>query len=377
MIRFFDIVFSALGLIILSPVFLVIYVLIRLESKGGGFYVQERIGKDGVPFGLYKFRSMRSGSDKKGLITIGERDERITRLGYFIRRYKLDELPQLWNVLKGDMSMVGPRPEVRKYVEMYNDEQRRVLSVKPGITDYASIEYVNENELLGSASNPDKVYIEQVMPDKINLNMKYIKNQSITEYFKIIFLTFGSIVRLGNINKIANWYFNKKSLPFWCILAIDLFIVFFSYLFVFWFFNGGKETLSVIEYITANILLYLLFYAIGFKFMKTYSGILRYSSFVDLQRIGIASLFGMLCSYLIYVLLDGSYRPLSYVLGRDIVIATILSTLLLWLERIAVKILYDISLASINAKYTFIYGIHEGVWALPNIYATKSPCGSC
>ena len=360
MIRFFDIVFSALGLIILSPVFLVIYVLIRLESKGGGFYVQERIGKDGVPFGLYKFRSMRSGSDKKGLITIGERDERITRLGYFIRRYKLDELPQLWNVLKGDMSMVGPRPEVRKYVEMYNDEQRRVLSVKPGITDYASIEYVNENELLGSASNPDKVYIEQVMPDKINLNMKYIKNQSITEYFKIIFLTFGSIVRLGNINKIANWYFNKKSLPFWCILAIDLFIVFFSYLFVFWFFNGGKETLSVIEYITANILLYLLFYAIGFKFMKTYSGILRYSSFVDLQRIGIASLFGMLCSYLIYVLLDGSYRPLSYVLGRDIVIATILSTLLLWLERIAVKILYDISLASINAKYTFIYGIHEG-----------------
>ena len=360
MIRFFDIVFSALGLIILSPVFLVIYVLIRLESKGGGFYVQERIGKDGVPFGLYKFRSMRSGSDKKGLITIGERDERITRLGYFIRRYKLDELPQLWNVLKGDMSMVGPRPEVRKYVEMYNDEQRRVLSVKPGITDYASIEYVNENELLGSASNPDKVYIEQVMPDKINLNMKYIKNQSITEYFKIIFLTFGSIVRLGNINKIANWYFNKKSLPFWCIMAIDLFIVFFSYLFVFWFFNGGKETLSVIEYITANILLYLLFYAIGFKFMKTYSGILRYSSFVDLQRIGIASLFGMLCSYLIYVLLDGSYRPLSYVLGRDIVIATILSTLLLWLERIAVKILYDISLASINAKYTFIYGIHEG-----------------
>jgi len=360
LIRFFDIVFSALGLIILSPVFLVIYVLIRLESKGGGFYVQERIGKDGVPFGLYKFRSMRSGSDKKGLITIGERDERITRLGYFIRRYKLDELPQLWNVLKGDMSMVGPRPEVRKYVEMYNDEQRRVLSVKPGITDYASIEYVNENELLGSASNPDKVYIEQVMPDKINLNMKYIKNQSITEYFKIIFLTFGSIVRLGNINKIANWYFNKKSLPFWCILAIDLFIVFFSYLFVFWFFNGGKETLSVIEYITANILLYLLFYAIGFKFMKTYSGILRYSSFVDLQRIGIASLFGMLCSYLIYVLLDGSYRPLSYVLGRDIVIATILSTLLLWLERIAVKILYDISLASINAKYTFIYGIHEG-----------------
>jgi lipopolysaccharide/colanic/teichoic acid biosynthesis glycosyltransferase len=227
LIRLFDIIFSALGLLLLSPVFLILYVLIRLESKGGGFYVQERIGKDGKPFGLYKFRSMRTGSDKKGLITVGEKDERITRLGFFIRRYKLDELPQLWNVLKGDMSLVGPRPEVRKYVEMYTEEQRQVLSVKPGITDYASIQYVNENEILGNASDPDKVYIEQVMPDKIHLNMKYIRNRSILEYFKIIFLTFGSITRLGSLSNIANWYFNKKSLPFWCIFLIDCSIVFF------------------------------------------------------------------------------------------------------------------------------------------------------
>ena len=172
MIRLFDILFSAIGLLLLLPVFLLIYIVIRLESKGGGFFVQERIGKDGKPFGLYKFRTMRTGSDSKGLITIGEHDERITRFGYFLRRYKLDELPQLWNVLKGDMSLVGPRPEVRKYVDLYTEEQREVLKVKPGITDYASIAYVNENEILGSADDPDQAYIEQVMPDKIKLNMR-------------------------------------------------------------------------------------------------------------------------------------------------------------------------------------------------------------
>ena len=118
MTRLFDILFSAFGLVVLSPLFLIIYILIRLESRGPGFYCQERIGKDGVPFGLYKFRSMRTGADKGSLITVGEHDNRITRIGYFLRRYKLDELPQLWNVLKGDMSLVGPRPEVRKYVDM-------------------------------------------------------------------------------------------------------------------------------------------------------------------------------------------------------------------------------------------------------------------
>ena len=116
-------------------------------------------------FDLYKFRSMRTGSDKKGLITVGGHDSRITRMGYFIRKYKIDELPQLWNVLKGDMSLVGPRPEVKKYVDLYTEEQRRVLSVRPGITDYASIEYVDENEILGKADNPDRVYVEEIMPD--------------------------------------------------------------------------------------------------------------------------------------------------------------------------------------------------------------------
>lgn len=195
MIRFFDIIFSAVGLLLLSPFFLIIYILIRCESKGGGFYCQQRVGKDGRMFGLYKFRSMRTGSDKKGLITVGGHDSRITRMGYFIRKYKIDELPQLWNVLKGDMSLVGPRPEVKKYVNLYTEEQRRVLSVRPGITDYASIEYVDENEILGKADNPDRVYVEEIMPAKIKLNMRYIENRSLKEYFKIIGLTFINIFR--------------------------------------------------------------------------------------------------------------------------------------------------------------------------------------
>lgn len=195
MIRLFDIFFSALGLIILLPFFIVFYLLIRIESKGGAFYVQERIGKNGKPFGLYKFRSMRVGSDAEGLLTVGERDNRITRIGYVLRKTKIDELPQLLNVLKGDMSLVGPRPEVRKYTDMYTEEQRKVLCVRPGITDYASIEYVNENELLSKADDPERMYIEKVMPDKIKLNMKYLEHYTVGEYFKIIFLTFKSLVK--------------------------------------------------------------------------------------------------------------------------------------------------------------------------------------
>lgn len=195
MIRFFDVIFSGIGLILLSPLFLVLYVLIRLESKGGGFYAQERIGKDSVPFKLYKFRSMRQDADKGSLITVGGHDPRITKMGYFIRKYKLDELPQLWNVFIGDMSLVGPRPEVEKYTRLYTPEQRLVLSVVPGITDWASIEYVDENVILGQANDPDKAYIEQIMPDKIKYNMKWINNQGVMEYFRIIFRTFWSIVR--------------------------------------------------------------------------------------------------------------------------------------------------------------------------------------
>ena len=195
MIRFLDIFFSFCGLLLFLPVFLILYLFIRIESKGPGFYSQIRVGKGGKDFRLYKFRSMRVGADKKGLITVGGRDSRITRVGYFIRKYKLDELPQLWNVLLGDMSLVGPRPEVRKYVDMYTEDQWKVLSVRPGITDYASIEYVDENEILGKAIDPDKVYVEQIMPDKIRYNMKYIQSCSVWEYFKVIILPIVHIVK--------------------------------------------------------------------------------------------------------------------------------------------------------------------------------------
>ena len=195
MIRFFDIIFSIMGLVILSPLFIVLYLLIRIESKGGGFYSQERIGKNGKPFKLYKFRSMRIGSDKKGLITIGEKDNRITKTGFILRKYKLDELPQLWNVFIGDMSLVGPRPEVKKYTDLYTEEQKQVLQVRPGITDWASIKYVDENKILGEAKDPDEAYVNLIMPNKIKLNMVYIQHQTLGEYFKIIFTTFKEIVR--------------------------------------------------------------------------------------------------------------------------------------------------------------------------------------
>ena len=202
MIRFFDILFSLLGIVILFPLFVVIYILIILESKGGGFYVQNRVGRNGVDFKVFKFRSMHAGADKKGLITVGGRDSRMTRIGLFIRRFKLDELPQLFNVLKGDMSLVGPRPEVREFVNLYTEEQKKVLSVPPGITDYASIEYVDENIILGLAVDPGKTYIEEIMPDKLHLNMKYIQNRNLKEYFHIIFITLWRIIKKNkNSNK--------------------------------------------------------------------------------------------------------------------------------------------------------------------------------
>ena len=194
MIRLLDIIFSILGIIILLPLFMIICLIIKADSKGGCFFIQERIGEGGKPFGILKFRTMRCGADADGLLTIGTHDRRITRVGSFLRKTKIDELPQLWNVLKGEMSIVGPRPEVEKYVLLYTEEQRRVLSVRPGITDYASIEYVNENEILSQASDPDRAYIEKVMPHKIKLSMRYLEHYCVSEYLKIIFLTLKKII---------------------------------------------------------------------------------------------------------------------------------------------------------------------------------------
>ena len=194
MIRLSDIIFSLLGLLFICPVFLFVAIWIVIDNPGPVFYRQQRVGKDGKDFGLLKFRSMRVGADKMSLITIGERDPRVTRAGYYIRKYKLDELPQLWNVLRGDMSLVGPRPEVRRYVDLYTTEQRRVLSVRPGITDYASIEYIDENRILAQSADPDKTYVEEIMPAKIALNMRYIEHRTYGEYIKIILLTLSKII---------------------------------------------------------------------------------------------------------------------------------------------------------------------------------------
>ncbi len=187
--------FFLLGVVVLSPLFLVLAVWIKLDSKGPVFYKQSRVGKNDEDFRLYKFRTMVVNADKKGLITVGGRDPRVTRAGYFLRKYKLDELPQLVNVLRGNMSLVGPRPEVRKYVEIYTSEQRKVLSVKPGLTDYASIHYIDENRVLAKSDDPERTYIDIIIPEKIRYNMKYIENRSVKEYFKIIFMTLGKIVK--------------------------------------------------------------------------------------------------------------------------------------------------------------------------------------
>ena len=187
--RLFDITASFFGIIILSPLLIFIGLWVELSSKGGVFYKQIRVGKNNKDFKLYKFRSMRVNSDKQGLLTVGSKDSRITKAGYFIRKYKIDELPQLFNVLKGDMSFVGPRPEVRRYVDLYSKEQMKVLSVRPGITDPASIKYRNENDILSSASNPEEYYIQHIMPDKLKINIDYINTQTFIKDIKIIFQT--------------------------------------------------------------------------------------------------------------------------------------------------------------------------------------------
>ena len=192
--RLFDILFSLIVLTIGLPFALIIALLILADSKGRVLYKQSRVGRNNVDFQLYKFRTMCTGADKGSLITVGGDDARITKVGRFLRKYKIDEFPQFLNILKGEMSIVGPRPEVRKYVDMYTPEQMRVLSVRPGLTDYASIRYVNENELLATSPDPEKTYIEDIMPDKLKLNLKYIDEQSVGTDLRIILMTLKAIV---------------------------------------------------------------------------------------------------------------------------------------------------------------------------------------
>ena len=193
--RLFDIVASGLGLIVLSPIFLVLAIWIKCDSKGPVFYRQVRVGLNNKDFRIFKFRSMRVGADKGSMVTIGGRDPRVTRSGYWIRKFKLDELPQLINVFVGDMSLVGPRPEVRHYVDYYTPEQMHVLDVRPGITDPASIKFRNENELMEKAEDPEKYYIEVIMQEKIRLYLEYVNHHSFLGDIGLIFKTFWTIVK--------------------------------------------------------------------------------------------------------------------------------------------------------------------------------------
>ncbi len=192
--RLFDICFSLGLIIVLLPLAFVVSLWIVFDDFGSPFFVQQRVGLGGKNFGLLKFRSMRKNAESKGQLTVGMKDSRITRSGYFIRKYKIDELPQLVNVFLGEMSVVGPRPEVPKYVLLYNEAQQNVLSIKPGITDFASIEYVRENELLSASSDPEKTYIEEIMPAKLELNLKYLREQSFLTDMKIILQTIKAIL---------------------------------------------------------------------------------------------------------------------------------------------------------------------------------------
>jgi lipopolysaccharide/colanic/teichoic acid biosynthesis glycosyltransferase len=194
--RIFDFFCSLSGLIILTPVFLIIAVLVAMDSKGSIFFLQERIGKDQLKFKIFKFRTMYIDSDKKGLLTIGMADSRVTRTGLYLRKFKLDELPQLINVLLGEMSLVGPRPEVSKYVSQYTALEQTIFNIKPGITDYASLEFLNENEILGNVNNPEEVYVKEIMPAKLALNLKYMNEQSFSTDLKIIVKT---ILRIAGI----------------------------------------------------------------------------------------------------------------------------------------------------------------------------------
>jgi lipopolysaccharide/colanic/teichoic acid biosynthesis glycosyltransferase len=193
--RLFDLIASIIGLIILLPIFLIIAIIIKTNSKGPVFYRQWRVGLNNSEFRVFKFRSMYMDADKRGLLTVGGRDPRVTPIGYYLRKYKIDELPQLINVLIGDMSLVGPRPEVRKYVDYYTAEQMKVLTVKPGMTDNASIEFIDENELLSKAEDPEEYYIKELIPLKTKIYLAYVENQSFLIDLQIIFKTVVKIFR--------------------------------------------------------------------------------------------------------------------------------------------------------------------------------------
>lgn len=191
--RLFDTVFSLFLIMLLLPLFICVSIMISMDSRGGVFFGQTRVGFHEKTFQLWKFRTMRPNAESSGQLTVGARDSRITKVGFILRKYKMDELPQLWNVFIGEMSLVGPRPEVPKYVNQYTIEQKRVFEIKPGITDYASLLYFSESELLAASSDPEKTYITEIMPEKLKLNLEYLRDHSFRMDMAIILKTIAKI----------------------------------------------------------------------------------------------------------------------------------------------------------------------------------------
>ena len=187
--RWFDVLAALIGIVLLAPLLLIIAIIIKIDSKGPVLFIQERVGKNNKDFQIYKFRTMKPQSEKQGLLTLGNHDSRITKVGYFLRRYKLDEFPQLFNILKGDMSFVGPRPELRYYVNFYNEDDLKIFAVRPGITGLASLKYRNEVELLKAADNPEEFFIKTIIPDKLKYNKTYIEKRHFFFDLKLIVMT--------------------------------------------------------------------------------------------------------------------------------------------------------------------------------------------
>jgi lipopolysaccharide/colanic/teichoic acid biosynthesis glycosyltransferase len=187
--RWFDVIGALIGLLLLAPLLLLIAIIIKIDSKGPVFFIQGRVGRHNKDFQIYKFRTMKLQSESQGLLTLGNHDSRITKVGYFLRRYKIDEFPQLFNILKGDMSFVGPRPELRYYVNYYTEDDLKIFSVRPGITGLASLKYRNEVELLKAAENPEDFFIKTIIPDKLKYNKEYIQNRNFCFDLKLIFRT--------------------------------------------------------------------------------------------------------------------------------------------------------------------------------------------
>lgn len=192
--RGFDFIFALLSLVILFPLLLIIAIIIKLDSKGPVLFIQERVGQHNIEFNIYKFRTMYVKSQKKGLLTIGDNDSRVTKIGYFLRKYKIDEFPQLINIIKGDMSFVGPRPELRYYVDFYKPKDLVIFKIKPGITGLASLAYRNEVELLKKAKDPEKYFIETIIPDKLRYNKMYLKKRNFLFDLKLIFITLFKVI---------------------------------------------------------------------------------------------------------------------------------------------------------------------------------------